>query len=106
MKRERTIDPDLCTYCTNPASQEAGGLPLCERCYAAIETVFTIPIQPTRCVICARPTPAVTLGPWPLCDVCAAARDAPDGMCWECGLPLSEAEIAGGEVWHADCGAQ
>ena len=63
---------------------------------ADAETVLLIEVAPTRCVICARPAPAVTLGPWPLCDVCAAACDAPDGLCFECGLPLTEAEIAAG----------
>lgn len=55
------------------------------------------------CVICERRPAAGYLGNYPLCLTCYNAVSSPDPICFDCGEPLTEADIEAEETMCGEC---
>lgn len=54
------------------------------------------------CAICGKPAAAL-LTEFSICEKCHNATTAPDDICFECGEPLTDEDIAAGEVFCGRC---
>lgn len=61
-----------------------------------------MPRKMPPCAICGRPA-ASLLFDFRICERCHAAVTAPDDICFECGEPLEEGDIAAGQVFCKLC---